>query len=129
MRKIFLLLAVCVCFFVTAPVFCFADSTAALTAAQAAALAAQSAAQTADQTGDQTVDQTADQTVDQTAEDVTESKYDQVSGLIIKYVFGDQPLTDSQAIAVDILSLTACIIIFAVPFIVAYRIFIRFFIP
>ena len=97
MRKIFLLLAVCVCFFVTVPVFCFADVTA-------------------------------DQTVDQTVEDVPESKYDQVSGLIIKYVFGDQPLTDSQAIAVDILSLTACIFIFAVPFIVAYRV-IRIFTP
>lgn len=106
MRKIFLLLAVCVCFFVTVPVFCFADVT-----------------------DDQNINLTADETSDLTVEDVPESKYDQVSGLIIKYVFGDQPLTDSQAIAVDILSLTACIIIFAVPFIVAYRIFIRFFIP
>lgn len=121
MRKIFLLLAVCVCFFVTAPVFCFANSIAALTASQASALAAQTAAQNADQTADQTVDQTADQT----AEDVPESKYDQVSGLIIKYVFGDQPLTDSQAIAVDILSLTACIFIFAVPFIVVFFIIRR----
>ena len=102
MRKIFLLLAVCVCFFVTVPVFCFADVTA-----------------------DQTGDQTADQIVDQTAEAVPESKYDQVSGLIIKYVFGDKPLTDSQAIAVDILSLTACIFIFAVPFIVVFFIIRR----
>ena len=119
MRKIFLLLAVCVCFFVTVPVFCFADVTADQTVDQTAD---QIGDQTADQTVDQTADQIGDQTADQTAEVVPESKYDQVSGLIIKYVFGDQPLTDSQSIAVDILSLTACILIFAVPFIVAYRV-------
>ena len=117
MRKIFLLLAVCVCFFVTVPVFCFADSTAALTAAQAAALAAQSAAQTADQT--------ADQTVDQTAEEVPASKYDQIYSLIVKYVFGNQPLTDSQAIAVDLLSLIGCIFVFSIPFIVVFFIIRR----
>lgn len=110
MRKIFLLLTVCVCFFVTVPVFCFADVTAD---------------QTVDQTVDQTAGQTGDQTVDQTAEVVPESKYDQIHSLIVKYVFGNQTLTDSQAIAVDLLSLIGCIFVFSIPFIVVFFIIRR----
>lgn len=99
MKKIFLIFSICVCFLLSVPVLCFADDSSGV--------------------------QTADQTANQTAEEVPESKYDQIYSLIVKYVFGNQPLTDSQAIAVDLLSLIGCVFVFAVPFIVVFFIIRR----
>lgn len=58
---------------------------------------------------------------------VSSSIYDDIYDIIHHYVFADRPLSSTQMFALDMISLSACVVLIFIPFIIVFWIIRRFY--
>lgn len=57
---------------------------------------------------------------------VSSSIYDDIYDIIHHYVFADRPLSSTQKFALDMIALSACVVLISIPFIIVFWIIRRF---
>lgn len=57
---------------------------------------------------------------------VSSSIYDDIYDIIHHYVFADRPLSSTQKFALDMIALSACVVLIFIPFIIVFWIIRRF---
>lgn len=57
---------------------------------------------------------------------VSSSIYDDIYDIIHHYVFADRPLSSTQQFALDMIALSACVVLIFIPFIIVFWIIRRF---